>query len=81
MRAFSAWVPIVAETNSRFTQCDWSPTRQISQGVVGDAEGPDDEVPGLQGLHVVADLLDDANLLVAHRLVVDVLGAAIGPEV
>ena len=39
-------------------------------GVVGDDEGADDEVPGLHGLHVVADLLDDADVLVPHQQVV-----------
>ena len=50
-------------------------------GVVGGPEGADDEVADLDGADLGADLLDDADVLVAHHLVVDRLGAAVGPQV
>ena len=50
-------------------------------GVVGGPEGADDEVADLDGADLVADLLDDADVLVTHHLVVDRLGAAVGPQV
>ena len=50
-------------------------------GVVGGPERADDEVADLDGAHLGADLLDDADVLVAHHLVVDRLGAAVGPQV
>ena len=50
-------------------------------GVVGDDERSDDEVARLERLHRVADLLHDADVLVAHQRVVDGLDAAVGPQV
>ena len=50
-------------------------------GVVGDDEGADDEVAGLERLHFVADRFHDADVLVTHQRVVDGLDAAVGPEV
>ena len=51
-------------------------------GVVGGEEGADDEVAGLDGRDLAADLLDDADVLVAHRRrPVDGLDAAVGPQV
>ena len=50
-------------------------------GVVGGQERADDEVADLDGADLGADLLDDADVLVAHHLVVDRLGAAVGPQV
>ena len=50
-------------------------------GVVGGPEGADDEVADLDGADLGADLLDDADVLVTHHLVVDRLGAAVGPQV
>ena len=43
--------------------------------------GADDEVADREGGDVRADLLDDADVLVAHRLVVDLVRAAVGPQV
>jgi hypothetical protein len=50
-------------------------------GVVGDHEGTDDEVADFHGHYLVTDLLDDADVLMAHRRVVDVLDAPVGPQV
>ena len=50
-------------------------------GVVGDNERPDDEVSDLHGLHIGADLLDHADVLMSHHLVVGGLNPAIGPQV
>ena len=50
-------------------------------GVVGDDERADDEVADLDVLDLGADLLDDADVLVPHRLVVGGLDAAVGPQV
>src|ERR671913_138557 len=49
--------------------------------VVGGPEGPDDEVADLDVADLGADLLDDADVLVSHDLVLDRLGAAVGPQV
>jgi hypothetical protein len=50
-------------------------------GVVGNDERADDELPGLHRRDVGADLLDDADVLVSHHLVVGRLDAAVGPQV
>ena len=50
-------------------------------GVVGRAEGADDEVADLDGADLGPDLLDDADVLVAHHLVLDRLGAAVRPKI
>src|SRR5262249_48484792 len=51
-------------------------------GVVAGEERADDELPGLDGVDVAADLLDDADVLVPHRgWPVDRLDAAVGPQV
>jgi hypothetical protein len=50
-------------------------------GVVGAEEGPDDEVPVPDIGHLGANLLDDADVLVSHHLVVDGLDAAVLPQV
>ena len=50
-------------------------------GVVGDDEGSDDEVTRLHRLDIGADLLDHADVLVSHHLVVGRLDAAVGPQV
>src|SRR5581483_9907111 len=51
-------------------------------GVVGGEEGADDELPGLDVLDRAADLLDDADVLVAHRgRLGDRIDAAVGPQV
>jgi hypothetical protein len=47
--------------------------------VVGDHERPHHEVPDLQGAHLVADRLDDADVLMAHPEVVGRLSAAVRP--
>ena len=49
--------------------------------VVGGPEGAHHEVPDLDGADLVADLLDHTDVLVAHHLVLDRLGAAVGPQV
>src|SRR4051794_23093337 len=49
--------------------------------VVGGPEGPDDEVADLDGADLGADLLDDADVLVTHDLVLDRLCAPVGPQV
>jgi hypothetical protein len=49
---------------------------------VGGEERADDELAGLDGGDVVADLLDDADVLVPDRGgAVDLLDAAVGPQV
>ena len=50
-------------------------------GVVGGPEGADHEVADLDGADRGADLLDDADVLVTHDLVVHRLGAAVRPQV
>jgi hypothetical protein len=50
-------------------------------GVVGDHERAHDEVADLQGLHRIANLLHDADVLVPHRLVINVLNSPVGPQV
>src|SRR5215208_5284632 len=51
-------------------------------GVVGGEERADDELAQLDQTYLAADLLDDADVLMAHRgRLVDRLDAAIGPEV
>ena len=51
-------------------------------GVVGGEERADHELAGPQGADLAADLLDDADVLVAHRRwPVDGLDAAVGPQV
>ena len=50
-------------------------------GVVRGPEGADDEVADLDGADLRADLLDDADVLVPHHLVIDRLGAPVGPQV
>ena len=51
-------------------------------GVVGGEERADDELARLDGRDRAADLLDDADVLVAHRCrLVTGLDAAVGPEV
>src|SRR5829696_684722 len=51
-------------------------------GVVGGEERADDELAGLDQTYLAADLLDDADVLVAHRCrPVDRLEVAVGPEV
>src|SRR5919206_3441233 len=51
-------------------------------GVVRREERADDELARLDQAHLAADLLDDADVLVAHRgRPVDRLDAAVGPEV
>jgi hypothetical protein len=49
-------------------------------GVVGDDERADHEVPGLDGLHGRADLLDDADVLMSHEGVVGGLDTAVRPS-
>ena len=81
MRAFSAWVPIVCATNSACTHLDWKPAWQISQVLSEMTNEPTTKSPTLTFLHLGADLLDDADVLVTHDLVVDGLDAAVGPQV
>jgi hypothetical protein len=50
-------------------------------GVVGDDEGPDDEIADLDVVHLVTDLLDDADVLVPHHLVVGGFDTPVGPQV
>ncbi|ANS28608.1 hypothetical protein R1CP_19630 [Rhodococcus opacus] len=51
-------------------------------GVVGGEGRPDDEVADFYAPYLVADLLDDADGLVAHRLrPLRLLDAAVGPQV
>jgi hypothetical protein len=51
-------------------------------GVVGGEERADDELAGPDRADLAADLLDDADVLVAHRRgPVDGLDAAVGPQV
>src|SRR5829696_6968254 len=51
-------------------------------GVVGGEERSDDELARLDQTYLAADLLDDADVLMAHRgRPVDRLDAAVGPEV
>src|SRR5581483_350858 len=50
-------------------------------GVVGDHERADDEVAGLDGLHLAADFFDDTDVLVPHHLVVDRNDPAVRPQV
>jgi hypothetical protein len=50
--------------------------------VVGDAEGPDDELARTHRLDRAADLFDDAAILVAHsHRRFDIVQAAEGPEI
>ena len=81
MRAFSAWVPIPACTNSACTHLDWNPARQISQVLSEITNDPTTKSPGLDRLHVGADLLDHADVLVPHQRVVGGFDAAVGPQV
>ena len=81
MRAFSAWVPIVPCDELGVHALGLEAGLADLAGVVGDDERADDEVADLDGLDVGADLLDDADVLVAHRRVVDGLDAAVGPQV
>src|SRR5215217_3330254 len=51
-------------------------------GVVGGEERADDELARLDQTYLVAHLLDDADVLMAHRgRLVDRLDAAVGPEI
>ena len=50
-------------------------------GVVGGPERADDEVANLDGAHRGTNFFDDADVFVAHHLVVDRLGAAVRPQV
>jgi hypothetical protein len=50
-------------------------------GVVGGEERPDDELARLERRHVLADLFDDADVLVAHRHRLGTGLAAVGPQV
>ena len=51
-------------------------------GVVGGEERPDDELARLDGRDLVADLLDDADVLVTHRRRrIDGFESAVGPQV
>src|SRR5581483_6550612 len=50
-------------------------------GVLGDDERPDDEVADPDVLHLGADLLDHAHVLVSHERVVRGLDAPVGPQV
>lgn len=47
MRAFSAWVPIPAWTNSACTHLDWKPAWQISQVLSEMTKEPTTKSPGL----------------------------------
>ncbi len=47
IRAFSAWVPIPAWTNSACTHFDWNPARQISQVLSEMTNDPTTKSPGL----------------------------------
>ena len=49
--------------------------------VVGDDERSDDEVARLHRLDLRADLLDDADVLVSHRQMVDSFGATVEPQI
>jgi hypothetical protein len=54
----------------------------VRAGVVADREGADDEVTGAQAAHVGADLLDDADQLVADGAGLgDLVDAPVGPQV
>src|SRR6185437_415089 len=50
-------------------------------GVVGRPERADDEVAHLHGAHLGPELLHDADVLMAHHLVIDRLGATVRPQV
>ena len=47
MRAFSAWVPMPACTNSARTHLDWNPAWQISQVLSEMTKEPTTKSPGL----------------------------------
>src|SRR5699024_3419759 len=53
----------------------------VFAGAVGDDEGPDDDVSGLDRGHGRTDLFDEADVLVAHQQVVDGLDSAVGPQI
>ena len=80
MRASSDWVPMRAHQRPVHAVGLVAGPADLA-GVVGGPEGADDEVADLDGADLGADLLDDADVLVAHHLVVDRLGAAVGPQV
>ena len=66
MRAYSAWVPMAPiELGVHAAGLVAGPADLA--GVVGGEERADDELAGLDGRDVAADLLDDADVLVAHR--------------
>ena len=70
MRAYSAWVPI-APIGLGVHAAGLVAGPADLAGVVGGEERADDEVADLDGRDVGADLVDDADVLVAHRRVVD----------
>jgi hypothetical protein len=80
MRASSDWVPRVPHQDTV------SAVRLVTgltdlAGVVRSPEGADHEVADPDGVDLGPDLFDDADVLVAHHLVVDRFGAAVGPQV
>ena len=66
MRASSAWVPMVPDGFGVHAAGLVAGSADLA-GVVGGEEGADDEVADLDVSDLVADLLDDADVLVAHR--------------
>ncbi len=78
--ASSDWVPMVP-IRTRCTQWDRYPAWQISHVLSEAQKDPDDEIADLDVADLRADLLDHADVLVAHHLMVDRLGAAVGPQV